>query len=257
MTETDKRFFIQLPQTPASLPMDLTLTDALTCHHLRTVIRAKIGDSITIVDDSRETAYEAVIRDIARSSVFLTILQINAAPAFSAPSIILAATLIKEQRWDWLLQKATELGVRTIQPLITERTVIRLSEKDFARKQERWQLIARAAAEQSEGLFIPQVLAPQELDAFFAQPEKQTEPPLKILMQERGHERLSLKTALSQRQGNPPVMLVIGPEGGWTDAEIDAFQQAGFTGASLGNRILRSETAAISAIASVIYEMQG
>jgi 16S rRNA (uracil1498-N3)-methyltransferase len=138
--------------------------------------------------------------------------------------------------------------------LLSERTVIKLSEGDISKKQARWQAVVRSAAEQSEGLFIPQVLKPVHLPDFCPEFRKgEPDSALRMVLVERG-ARLALKSLLSGLQANQPVTIAIGPEGGWTAAELDALNRAGFVPASLGMRILRSETAAMAAMAAVVYE---
>jgi 16S rRNA (uracil1498-N3)-methyltransferase len=252
-----KRFFVTLPQPPDTLPTDIAVTDAATVHHLRTVCRAKPGERVVVVDGARRVAYQAEIADIRKQAVDLHLLashSSSAQPGRGVPRVILAAALLKEQRWDLLLQKATELGVSEIQPLSAERSVVRLSEKDFQRKLERWETVLRAAAEQSEGLFIPVIRSPLSPVAFVEAASAPASDARKIVLLERGEGRKPLKQALSGIHADETVLLTIGPEGGWGQKEKDLFQQAGFAGASLGSRVLRSETAAMAALAAVLYE---
>jgi 16S rRNA (uracil1498-N3)-methyltransferase len=196
-------------------------------------------------------AYEGVLQAIDKHSLSVTLECQLPVPKSSLPPVTLAVALIKEQRWDWLLQKATELGVRAFQPILSERTVIKLSESDIPKKLERWQSVVRSAAEQSEGLFIPQMLKPVNVSQCA---QSGSSDRLRILLAERGEDRLSLKSVLSGLQQEKMVTMAVGPEGGWTPQELDVFIQAGFVLASLGSRILRSETAAIAAMAGVVYE---
>jgi 16S rRNA (uracil1498-N3)-methyltransferase len=145
------------------------------------------------------------------------------------------------------------LGVRAIRPVVAERSVVRLTAADAARKQARWVGILRGAAEQSEGLFIPALSPPVALPELLAGlSDKQS--PLKILLMERGPDRTPLKVMLRGVEAKQPVILAIGPEGGWTDDEARVFQMAGFRLASMGGRILRSETAAMAAMAALMVE---
>lgn len=245
-----KRFFVDFPEKPETLPAEIAVSDAFTAHHLKSVLRARPGERVVIVDASRETAYEAVIADLQKASVTFLVEVKLPAIAEPLPKVTLAVALIKEQRWDWLLQKATELGARTIQPLMTERAVIRLDVKDFPKKQERWQAVLRSAAEQSEGLFIPEIKPPLSVQAFL----NNADIARRLLLQERGETRPPLREALRNTPAGQPLVLAVGPEGGWTRDELRSFEQAGFTGVSLGQRILRAETAAIAAMSAVVYE---
>lgn len=251
-----KRFFADLPELVTTFPADVAVTEEFVVHHLRIVMRAKPGERVILVDAVRELAYEGVLQAIDKHHISMTLECLLSTNASKLPPVTLAVALIKEQRWDWLLQKATELGVRSFQPLLSERTVIRLSDSDILKKQERWQAVVRSAAEQSEGLFIPKMQTPLGLAQFL-----KALPPtaLRVLLAERGEERQSLKTVLagssSELQSGQPLIIAIGPEGGWTEREVEAFLQAGFIAASLGERILRSETAAIAAMSALVYEL--
>lgn len=253
-----KRFFVSLPAAVVTFPAELAVDDDFVVHHLRTVVRAKVGESVVLVDGQRRASYLATIQELEKRTVRLQVESVlqkpaDGLPAGGLPIVTLAVAMIKEQRWDTLLQKAAELGVEAIQPLASERTIIKLGEKDFPKKRERWEAVMRSAAEQSEGLFIPRVLPPLSVNALCENPDFTGAQ--RILLAERGENRDTLKATLTARQANQPVLFAIGPEGGWTDAELSRFQRAGFTFASLGQRIMRSETAAMAAMASVVYEL--
>jgi len=246
-----KRFFVSLPSVLGAFPVEMTVSDEFMVHHLRTVMRARPQEAVTLVDGEREIAYAAVIQDVQKHAVALKITQKQEVAPSRLPHAVLAVALIKEQRWDWLLQKATELGVRTFQPLLAERSVIRLDAKDTSKKLERWQAVLRSAAEQSEGLFIPEILLPLTVKDHLASLSPET---MKLILRERGEERQTLKRQLAMLQPEQLSIFAIGPEGGWTEKELAAFEQAGFVSVSLGARILRSETAAIAAMSSLVYE---
>lgn len=242
-----KRFFVNLPERISSLPVDVMVSDTFIAHHLKSVLRAKPGETVVIVD--AETAYEAVVTDLQKNSVDFRVEAKLPTITDNLPHVTLAVALIKEQRWDLLLQKATELGVRSIQPLLTERSVIRLDEKDFSKKLERWQSILRSAAEQSEGLFIPLVETPLSVQDYL----KKSSDDLRLMLQERGDVRKPMRDVLNAHPTKRSITLAIGPEGGWTVEELDFFEQSGFIGVSLGQRILRAETAAMASMAAVVY----
>lgn len=246
-----KRFFVSLPDLIQRFPTEVNLEDTDVLHHLRTVIRARPGERVVIVDDMREQAYEATIRDLERKTLSLTVERLLDSPNPRLPYVTLGVALIKEQRWDWLLQKTTELGVRAIQPLMAERCVVKLKPLEYAKKTARWQAVLKSAAEQSEGLFIPQVLHPVSVTAFCTGNHAAG---LRLLLRERGSDRQSLREYLDGMQPGQPVFLAVGPEGGWTSEEVNCFATHGFQPASLGERILRSETAAISAMAAIMVE---
>lgn len=259
-----KRFFVDLPAPVADFPTQLTIEDEGVVHHLRTVMRAKVGESVVLVDGQRRQAYLAILQALEKRTLTAQVERPLAQPDGNLPAVTLAVALIKEQRWDWLIQKATELGVSAIQPIASERTIIKLDEKNFGKKQERWEAVMRSAAEQSEGLFIPVILPPVSVKSLCDQASAYNQ---RILLAERGAHRETLQTTLRKhplQQHSPPqhpsdqaLLFAIGPEGGWTDGELAQFEQAGFVFASLGQRIMRTETAALAAMAAVVYELGG
>lgn len=235
-----RRFFTTLSPV-ADLPCEQTLSDPFIVEHLTRVLRYKPGQELILID---KQAYRAEYLD---DSLRVRLLEQVTLPVTKTPEIILAAVILKEQKWDWLLQKATELGVTEIQPLMSQHSVVEIPTKKVESKHARWQEIVRSAAQQSEQDQLPEVLEPLDLKAWLKQPIEG----LKILLLERG-ERQTLKQALQTKQ--EPMILLVGPEGGWHSTEVDQLQAAGFIPVSLGDKILRSETAAIAAISMVLYE---
>ena len=143
---------------------------------------------------------------------------------------------------EWAIEKCTELGVARIVPLISRRTDSHLAAAS-GKRVERWQRIARQAAEQSRRSSPPEIAEPAKLSGAL-----NLSPGLRILLSESEDHKL-LREVLMQENASSGIVLAIGPEGGWTEEELQAFQQAGWISASLGNTILRAETAAIAAMA--------
>jgi len=254
-----KRFFIRLPdgQSFAGVSLqqnsEFLLEDAERLHYLKTVLRLKGGEPVILVNEEKPESVLATVTRLERRSAVFSITQPLPAVADGLPDVVLACALIKEHRWEWLIQKTVELGVRRIQPLLTERCVIQLKLAEYARKQVRWQAIARAAAEQSEGLFIPAILLPSSLSGYLSNLDAVAD---RFLLQERGEARLpfaeAVQSCLQAARSVRTLHLALGPEGGWTDAEICQFKEAGFMGTSLGGRVLRAETAAMTAMGTIV-----
>jgi 16S rRNA (uracil1498-N3)-methyltransferase len=193
----------------------------------------------------------------------------------SLPRVTLAVAMVKPHRWEWLLQKATELGMTRLLPLLTTRTQIRPKTSPRLR----WQRIVQGAAEQSEGWHVPEVTEPMSLEAAvtWAKTEAQQPGPIRIAAcvedgpQRQGlwtwvqeadakhiTSRISSKAAPPTSQAESPVhglapspphwVLFFGPEGGWTPEERAAFDDAQWRRLSLGPRILKTETAALMAL---------
>jgi 16S rRNA (uracil1498-N3)-methyltransferase len=163
-------------------------------------------------------------------------------PAVEVPNVTLLLAIFKFDRMEWAIEKCTELGVSRMIPLIARRTNAHLA-SSATKRVERWERIARQASEQSRRTAPPGVSQPLKLSEAAALSAS-----TRILLAET-EQRFTLKDAL---QSHPPagdLLLAIGPEGGWTQEESALFAQAGWTSASLGNTILRAETAAIAATA--------
>ena len=162
------------------------------------------------------------------------------------PQIAVCLSVFKFDRFEWALEKLTELGVTRIVPVIAQRTEKHLAKAAVARV-ERWRKLAHEASQQSRRVAPPEVAAAIALKQAIAQVQDS-----RIVLAEN-EEQLSLKAALAESR--PPLTLAIGPEGGWTEAEIELFASAGWKSASLGHTILRAETAAIAAVAVAAAEL--
>ena len=164
------------------------------------------------------------------------------------PQITLALSVFKFDRMEWAIEKCTELGASRIIPVIARRTEAHLAAA-AAKRVERWQRIARQAAEQSRQVSTPEITAPITLKDASALPGG-----TRIVLSE-SEDQTTLKEALQSHVSGGDVVLAFGPEGGWTEAELEMFRHAGWSSASLGNAILRAETAAIAATAIVAAEL--
>lgn len=206
--------------------IELTSEDA---HYLTRVLRRKAGDAVVLLNNSGDQ-FRGTLVD-ARHVRLQSRQQVSAEPA---QRVILLVGLIKGERMDWLVEKATELGVAEIRPLLTSRTVPKGGRID------RWQRIAKEAAEQCERGKIPVIGEPQ---------------PLKTALNGLPATRLAL---LERHEAKPlgavfgDAAVAVGPEGGWSKEESQWLLAQGFEAASLGARILRAETAALAALARMV-----
>jgi len=208
-------------------------------HHLTRVLRVEPGQKYEISDN--QDVYLAEIESARKDLVSFAIVERLETPPPALHSILLAA-LIKFERFEWMVEKATELGVERIVPVEAERT-----EKGLARAAEkrlpRWMRIAREASEQSRRARLPEVEAPMDLaealklaaDYRYVLEEEATPPIMSHLPLER--------------RAQDRVAALVGPEGGWTDRERSVIAAAGWSPVSLGREILRAETAAMAALA--------
>ncbi|GAB6067296.1 16S rRNA (uracil(1498)-N(3))-methyltransferase [Methylothermus subterraneus] len=203
-------------------------------HYLLTVLRLRAGDPLTVFD-GRGGEYRAKLLAAGRHQARLKIGAFQAREAESPLRIHLGLAIAKGEQMDWSVQKATELGVESIAPLLTERCNVRLQGKEV-HKRAHWQKIAIAACEQCGRNRVPDVFLPQPLETWL---QAQTRG---VLLDPGG---LPFATLAPPTEG---LILLIGPEGGWCPAERELARAFGFVRASLGPRILRVETAVVAAL---------
>jgi 16S rRNA (uracil1498-N3)-methyltransferase len=202
------------------------------------VLRLQPGGTITLFD-GRGGEYEAVIEHMGRSDVRVQVGAHRASECETATQVHLALGMPANERMDWLVEKATELGVASIQPLLTERTVLRLAGERAQKKQAHWQAIAVAACEQCGRNRVPAVHPVENLAAWLARQEQ----PGLVLSLRAGTQ------PLAPARDAAPVTLLSGPEGGLAPAEEDAALARGWRPVHLGPRVLRAETAPLAALA--------
>ena len=223
----------------------LTGSDA---HHVGYTLRAKAGDILVAVGADRQVAEMEVV-SFTKDTVTLRRRAFLAADTEPPVEVGLGICLLKGEKMDFVVQKAVELGVAFIQPLRSENCVVRYDENKGATRRERWQRVAEEAAKQCGRTMVPTV------EPIRALKEWLMNFPLEaglFLLYER-EERASLRSWLRSQEGRRYIALV-GPEGGFTPEEAATAQAAGAVSVTLGPRILRAETAALAALAAVMYE---
>ena len=211
-------------------------------HHVAHVLRLKAGDSLTVFD-GRGCEYPAVIERIGRSGVTLRLGEPAAVDRESPIEVTLAQGISSGERMDYTVQKAVELGVRSIEPLAVERSVVRLSGERAARRVAHWQAIAVAACEQCGRNRVPEV---RPIAGFAAWLAAAPEAALRLTLSPLA--RSSLRE-LERPRGR--IVLLVGPEGGLSPREQTDAAAAGFSAVRLGPRVLRTETAAVAALAAM------
>jgi 16S rRNA (uracil1498-N3)-methyltransferase len=215
--------------------------------HLRRVMRLGPGDRLTVFDDTG-WEHEAVIRSLSADRGDIDILRSYRPERESSLQITLALGLIKGEKTDFVVEKATELGVQTLVPFISSYTVPKLNDRKIETRTERWQRIALSAAKQCGRTVVPEILTLCEFQELVKQPWADT---LKLLCWEK--EGPTLRQVYETDRDARGILLVIGPEGGFSSEEADKALQAGFRSVHLGRRILRSETAALAALSVVQF----
>ncbi|WP_420645589.1 16S rRNA (uracil(1498)-N(3))-methyltransferase [Candidatus Leptofilum sp.] len=218
-------------------------------HQIRNVLRLRPGTAILVLDNSG-AEYEVLLRLVDRQQVVGEAIAKRPSPNEPSVQLTLYQALMKRDKFEWVLQKGTEIGVSHFIPIVTRRSLVQ--EIDIkASKQARWRKILTEAAEQSRRGCIPELHPPQTLAQALAHHPNQ---PGFIAWEEE--ESLSLREALMDVKRPSHISLFIGPEGGFAPEEVEAVQAAGIQAISLGKRILRAETAALVASALILYQLE-
>ena len=220
----------------ASIPPPLSF-------HLSKSLRVQVGHIIVLADEQRRR-HMAIVTRIEKDKLVAEIQETQCGPVQEVPPIILGQSVLKNEKMTWVIQKATELGVTHIVPLLTQRVVPRLGSLQATRHQERWQRIALEAAQQSERWEIPRVSALQSFASFCtARPSGA----FCLILVERELSESAFTVELPS-QWEHGLTLIVGPEGGWEEKELKEAEKVGIQYVSLGDRILRAETATLAAL---------
>ncbi len=252
------RFF--LTDIPAHATLQAGTSLALpekTAHQVRDVLHLTVGEQLILLDNSGDECVCAITKS-ERKLVALEVLERRAGKAESRVRLTLCQGLLKSARFEWILEKGTELGVTTFAPVLCRRSMAGLEEAGPA-KQQRWQRIIQEATEQCGRARLPVLQPIRPLMHALADL-----PPYAIALipweEEQGRSlRAALREAqAAQTEKNGPldVFVFIGPEGGLLADEIKLAQRHGVQAVTLGSRILRAETAALAAVANVLYELE-
>jgi len=220
-------------------------------HHLARVLRFQPGDEVTIVDGEGGRGVFRIV-EIGKRETRCELLELGARDAPPRVAIELAPCVTRAQRMDWLVEKATELGAAAISPVLSERSIVKPKAADSEAHAERWERLAIAAMKQSRRASKPKIAAPQRLAPFLA---SRAHGSRLIVPWERARAG-ALAGHLRTRplRDGERLTLLVGPEGGLSDAEVAAIAAAGGEIVSLGGAILRAETAAVALLAILLYE---
>jgi 16S rRNA (uracil1498-N3)-methyltransferase len=229
------RIYCEGPLVPAAeLPLPLAGS-----YHVSRVLRLRPGAALRIFDGSG-SEFHAEIQRIEGENVMVRVGTQSTGAAESPLRITLVQGVSRSERMDWTLQKATELGVSAIAPVLTSRSVVRLDDKQAEKKQSHWRGIVIGACEQCGRSRIPAVGTPMQLRNYFSTVRKDG---MRLVLSPVAPGSLAGIASLPSK-----VDLLIGPEGGLDDDELTAAQKAGFMPVRLGPRVLRTETAAVVAL---------
>jgi 16S rRNA (uracil1498-N3)-methyltransferase len=238
------RFYVPQPR----LEKGLLKVEGEEVKHIRKVLRLTKGDEI-IVFDGLGKEFEGTIVDEGLSSVVIRVKSVSSSRRDSPLEVILAQSLLKGEKMDYLIQKATELGVKEIIPFLSSRSVPRLEKSKSQKRHHRWERIAIEASKQCGRGVVPRIEFLQDYSEMLP---KASPNALRLILWER--EGIRLKEILERSKEKKKIFFVIGPEGGLSQGEVDEAKESGFIAVTLGRRILRAETASLCLLSILQYE---
>lgn len=236
----------------------ILITDKSDINHILNVLRYRKNDNLILTAPDNKV-FEVVIKSANPDIIECEVMDSFISDKILKLNITLAQSIIKSQKQDFLIQKATELGIREIIPLVSKNTVVKFdSEKDKLHKIQRWQKIVYESSKQCQRgdiAKITEIIDFSELEKLVASDKFS----LIVLCSEKKADT-SIKQFLTEHKSmviqNPNILVIIGPEGGWDDTELEKFINKGITPLTLGKLILRAETAVIMALSQIIYELE-
>ncbi|SFJ09285.1 16S rRNA (uracil(1498)-N(3))-methyltransferase [Thermoflavimicrobium dichotomicum] len=236
-----QRYFVS-PKQISGNQIQITGDDV---HHIKTVMRNRIGDRF-ICCDGHGLDYFVEITEIHSQYIECRVLETAPSKGEPVSQITIAQSLPKGDKFETILQKGTEIGAARFLPFTSLRTIVKLDDKKGQKKLERWKRIVKEAAEQSHRGCIPEVFQPIHWKELLKEIEKAE---LALIAYEKGGEPLTHVTMSEAQQ----ILLIIGPEGGFSEQEIEEAKAAGALPITLGTRILRTETASLVALSCILF----
>jgi 16S rRNA (uracil1498-N3)-methyltransferase len=238
------RFYVPQPR----LEKGMLKVEGEEVKHIRKVLRLTEGDEITVFDGLGKE-FEGTIVEERLSSVVIRVKSVSSSKRDSPLEVTLAQSLLKGEKMDYLIQKATELGVKEIIPFLSSRSVPLLEKSKRLKRHHRWERIAIEASKQCGRGVVPKIEFLQDYSEMLP---KASPNALRLILWER--EGIRLKEILERSKEKKKIFFVIGPEGGLSQGEVDEAKEAGFIAVTLGRRILRAETASLCFLSILQYE---
>ena len=226
----------------------ITISDKENFHHIARVLRAKIGETLVLIDEN-QTQYKVIVENISKNAITTKVVESTKSNHKLNLRLFLAQSVLKTDAQNFVIQKATELGVKGIYPLLTDNTVVKPAVIDA--KIEKWNKYALEAVKQCERTDIPAVFGRTTIIQLLESGEFASV----IACVERSQDE-TLKKALKNVKNEGKILVIIGPEGGFSKEETELLKNYEIHRVSLGKLILRAETAAISALSNIIYELE-
>lgn len=245
------KFFVKEKQLDISNKEIKVIEDV---NHIKNVLRMKKGDCIKVCVEETSENFNCEITDLTQDEVVCKIKEKLKSDVESDIKITIYQGLPKAEKMELIIQKSVEIGVCEITPVVMDRCVVKLNEKDAAKKQERWQKISEVAAKQSGRDYIPQINKVKKLKDIV---ENFKEYDI-ILLAYENEKQTTLKDVLRNEKNRDAkkIAIIVGPEGGISEKEIDFLKQFNVNTITLGNRILRTETVALVMSGIIIYDLE-
>jgi 16S rRNA (uracil1498-N3)-methyltransferase len=234
---------------------DRFFIDEEGCHHIVKVMRMQLGDQIICVDQDGKQAMCA-LAEITDTSVVAEVVQWKEMASELPISITIASGLPKGDKLEWIIQKGTELGAHQFLPFSAARSVVKWDEKKATKKIDRWRKIAKEAAEQSHRAFLPEVISAISFKELLTKSKEYHYKLVAFEDESRNGETSVFASTLQKINKGDSLLLVFGPEGGLTDAEVEELKSNDFAVCGLGPRILRTETAPLYTLAAISYHFE-
>ena len=238
------RFYVPHPQ----IENGILRIEGDEVRHIRKVLRLREGDEVSVFDGSGRE-YEGTIVEEGPFSVSILVQTIFSSEKESTLEITLAQSLLKGEKMDYLVRKATELGVKRIVPFISSRSVPLLEKSKRLERRRRWEKIAIEASKQCGRGVLPKIDPLKDYPQILETVPMES---LKLILWEKGGEKL--KEILKKSKRESRIFFIVGPEGGLSEEEVEEAKKGGFVPVTLGERILRSETASLCLVSILQYE---
>ncbi len=222
-------------------------------NHVKNVLRMKPGEKVLVSNGQDGKTYQCEIADFAEDMVYLQLLAVSEDTTELPGRIYLFQGLPKADKMEWIVQKAVELGVYEVIPVATKRCVVKLDDKKAKGKISRWQGIAEAAAKQSKRSVIPKVADPM---TFGEALQYASGLDVRIIPYEHAEDMRKTREIVEAVRPGQSVAVFIGPEGGFEESEIEKALAAGVEPITLGKRILRTETAGLTVLSWLTYQLE-
>lgn len=243
------QFFVE----PGQIWQDRVVITGEDVNHIKNVLRMRTGEEIVVRNGSDGREYHCSIMELKEEEIICELIGVSECGSELPSKVYLFQGLPKADKMEWIIQKAVELGVHEIIPVVCRRTVVKLDEKKEKNKLQRWQSIAEAAAKQSKRGMIPQV---KNVMSFQEAVTYSRCASLRLIPYELAEGMNKTREMMGQLKPSEDVAVFIGPEGGFEPEEIEKAVAAGIEPITLGRRILRTETAGMTVLSIIMYHLE-